>query len=190
MVYVNIPKCTIKVPGMKQGIVPIFPVAVSISQNISVRGVIVKGFKRQQLPLVPAYAYTDYKSQGRTLRRAIVDLATARGQGVYVMLSRVKTLEGLIVLRWFPNSKIVQRMSAELRDEIKRLNEIDQRTKTMFEEGKLAPWRDGKDPTDQNAEEETEDEDSEDEGDTDAESDDESSEGEDEDSTDEDMSEG
>ncbi len=73
---------------------------------------------RKQLPLLPAYSYTDFKSQGRTLDRAIVDLYTARGQGVYVMLSRVKTLKGFAIMRWFPSTKIFQRLSEDMRDGI------------------------------------------------------------------------
>ncbi|KAJ7656087.1 hypothetical protein DFH06DRAFT_899129, partial [Mycena polygramma] len=44
---------------------------------------------REQLPLLPAYAYTDYKSQGRSLKWVIVDLNGCHSlQSVYVMLSR------------------------------------------------------------------------------------------------------
>jgi len=83
-----------------------------------------KGFTRKQLPLVPAYVYTDFKGQGRTLDKVMVDLATARGQGVYVMLSRVKSLKGLVILRWFPPTKIYSRLPEELRDELAHLSSL------------------------------------------------------------------
>ncbi|KDR81276.1 hypothetical protein GALMADRAFT_48308, partial [Galerina marginata CBS 339.88] len=67
---------------------------------------------------------TDFKSQGRTLRRAIVDLATARGQGAYVMLSRVKSLSGILILRWFPPNKVFHRLPEELRTELARLQSL------------------------------------------------------------------
>jgi PIF1-like helicase len=108
-------------------IVPIFPVSRSF--------VYVSPFKerfhisRSQLPLLPAYSYTDYKSQGRTLSHAIVDLESARSlQGTYVMLSRVKTLANLAILRNFKRERIEQRLSEELRDEFMRLETLSAHT--------------------------------------------------------------
>ena len=89
---------------------------------------------RKQLPLVLAYAYTDYKSQGRTLERAVVDLASASSmQSVYVMISRVKTMEGLAVLRWFNPGKIYQRHPQDLRDEFVRIESMNKNTLSMYE---------------------------------------------------------
>ena len=68
-----------------------------------------------QVPLIPGYAYTDYKSQGRSLDKAIVNLLSARSmQGRYVMLSQVKSIKGLAIMRWFPPNKIFDRPSEEL----------------------------------------------------------------------------
>ena len=108
-----------------------------MSVNYPVRhgAISAKSFRRRQVPLVPTYSYTDYKNQGRTLQNAIVDLTSAKGQGVYVMLSRVTTLKGLLVLRWFPNARISQRMSAELREEVERLELIDARTERLHAQG-------------------------------------------------------
>ncbi|PPQ81034.1 hypothetical protein CVT26_002879 [Gymnopilus dilepis] len=124
-VYVRFDGCGVHVEGFPIDVVPIFPVATRIELSPGHRPLPgCKAFNRRQLPLVPAYVYTDFKSQGRTLRYVIVDLATARGQGVYVMLSRVKSLTGLLILRWFPPSKIFHRLPEELRDELKRLDDI------------------------------------------------------------------
>ncbi|KIM51976.1 hypothetical protein SCLCIDRAFT_142140, partial [Scleroderma citrinum Foug A] len=42
----------------------------------------------RQIPIVPGWAFTDYKAQGTSLRTAIVDLASTRNvQHAYVMLS-------------------------------------------------------------------------------------------------------
>lgn len=123
--YVLIPGCGMHLPHLEKNVVPIFPVATRINFTIKVSNhATVKGFTRKQLPLVPAYAYTDFKSQGRTLTNVIVDLYTAKGQGVYVMLSRVKSISGLAVLRWFPPSKVYDRLSAELRNELDRLDTL------------------------------------------------------------------
>lgn len=93
---------------------------------------------RIQLPLVPAYAYTDYKSQGRTLDVAILDLASAGSlQGAYVMLSRVKELEGVAILQWFPPRKIDQRLSEEMRDELQRLQNLHVATMEDYDSGNI-----------------------------------------------------
>ncbi|KAJ3517880.1 hypothetical protein NMY22_g13870 [Coprinellus aureogranulatus] len=138
-VYVKIERCSIHVPGLNQGVVPIFPTSISIAQPVHMGSIQARSFRRQQIPVVPSYSYTDYKSQGRTLERAIIDITSSRGQGIYVMLSRVKSLDGLLILRWFPDSKIIQRMSGELRDELCRLEALDERTEALYTAGILAP---------------------------------------------------
>ena len=57
------------------------------------------------IPLKPAWAVTIHKSQGMTLERCALSLKHifTPGQG-YVALSRVKSLEGLQLLEWDPNS--------------------------------------------------------------------------------------
>ncbi|KAJ3549401.1 hypothetical protein NMY22_g893 [Coprinellus aureogranulatus] len=139
VVYVKIPRCAIEAPGLPRGIVPLFPTSVSISHPINIGQLSAKSFRRRQIPIVPAYSYTDYKSQGRTLERAIVDITSARGQGIYVMLSRVTSLNGLLILRWFPNNRILQRMSAELRSEVNRINELDTHTHRLYQRGVFQP---------------------------------------------------
>ena len=92
---------------------------------------------RSQLPLLPEYAFTDYKSQGRTLDKAIVDLQTAKNlQSVYVMLSRVRSLSGLAILRPFLPEKVVGRPSQELRRELHRLSVLDGITTARYERAK------------------------------------------------------
>jgi ATP-dependent exoDNAse (exonuclease V) alpha subunit len=120
--YVLVKGSDVKVDGYDIDVVPILPVPHSFTYK-SRYG---ESFpiSRLQLPLVPAYSYTDYKSQGRTLERAIVDLKSARSlQGIYVMLSRVKSLAGLAVLGDFPPNILEQHLSEELRNEFKRLDE-------------------------------------------------------------------
>jgi hypothetical protein len=69
------------------------------------------------------------------MTEAIVDLASARGrQSLYVMLSRVKTFEGLAVLRKFSPKKLEGRMSQELREEFERLDTIAVITRDTFVE--------------------------------------------------------
>jgi len=53
---------------------------------------------------------------------------------VYVMLSRVRTLEGLAILRPFARSKITARLPEELREELSRLENLSMETRISLED--------------------------------------------------------
>ena len=90
--------------------------------------------RRTQVPVVPAFAMTAHKAQGQTMPSAIVDLASCRGtQAPYVMVSRVTSLDGLMILRPFDKKKICSCPSQEMRYEFKRLKVLALRTKIKFE---------------------------------------------------------
>lgn len=126
VVYLRVLGVDVGIPGVDPGLVPIFPETSTFEYKYISGGCIkTRTVSRKQLPLLPGYSYTDFKSQGRTLERAVVDLYTARSQGVYVMLSRAKSLEGILVMRWFPPTKIYQRLSEDLRDELRRVDYLD-----------------------------------------------------------------
>lgn len=61
---------------------------------------------RKQFPVTPAYAITDYKSQGSSYESAIIDLVDGRGPSNYVKLSRVKTLNGLFIAGEFKDTDL------------------------------------------------------------------------------------
>ena len=122
-VYVHIPGAGRICTDATDDVVPIFPETSTFQWHRDGSSVTVK---RLQVPLLPSYSYTDYKSQGRSLNEAIIDPASASTlQGLYVMLSRVRTLKGLAILRPFKAGKITQRLSQELREELDRLNSLD-----------------------------------------------------------------
>ena len=82
---------------------------------------------------MPAYAYTDYKCQGRTLEAALVDISECRTlQNVYVMLSRCRSLKDLAIIRPFKSKKLYTRLSEEFRREFYRLEGVDRRTKNWY----------------------------------------------------------
>ena len=63
-----------------------------------------------QYPLTLAYATTIHKSQGATLDELWCDLSSLWEPGqAYVALSRLRTPQGLHIVRWNPRSIIVDR---------------------------------------------------------------------------------
>ena len=129
MAYVQVLGSNIGAPGLDPDIVPVSPRTTSFKFTSS-RG---DGFDitRSQVPLIPAFSITDYKSQGQSLECAIVDLASAKTlQSVYVMLSRVKTLDGLAILRYFPESKLMDSKNKckDVKSEFQRLAELASKT--------------------------------------------------------------
>ena len=81
---------------------------------------------RTQIPLVPGFAWTIHKAQGKTLGAVIVDLWSQRAskddlQLAYVALSRVKNLEDVLVLRNFNFARLKGKMNHELSQEFERM---------------------------------------------------------------------
>ena len=135
VVYVHIPGSGRVHPSAEDDIVPIFPETSTFKwlQRTST-GIQQHTVSRIQLPLLPSYAYTDYKSQGRSLDAAIVDPTSASSlQGIYVMLSRLRNMSGLAILRPFSETKITQRLSQELRTELLRLDVLAKETEQHHE---------------------------------------------------------
>ena len=95
--------------------------------------------KRTQLPIQPAFAITAYKSQSLSLDRVVVDLESCSGtEAPYVMVSRVKSLDGLLILRPFRQLKISCHMSEDVRDELKRQKLLELSTLARHGAGVLA----------------------------------------------------
>jgi Helitron helicase-like domain at N-terminus/PIF1-like helicase len=121
--YVHFPGCSINLDGFPPDIAPVIPTSSSFDDKKQHR------INRTQLPLLPGYCYTDYKSQGRSLDCAIVDLHRTKSlQGAYVMLSRVRSLDGLIILRDFDDKVIEQELTSDLRKELTRLDRMNEYT--------------------------------------------------------------
>jgi hypothetical protein len=90
---------------------------------------------RSQLPLIPAFAFTSHNAQGRSLNVCCIDLASCPTiQSAYVMLSRVRSLKGLCILRPFRLDRIQNHISQELREELKRTELKAEKTKAYSRE--------------------------------------------------------
>jgi hypothetical protein len=130
-VYVRMLSFPVATDRLPSSVVLVFPKTVQFSyrpsQSRSVR------VSRTQLPLVPAWAFTDYKVQGASLPPVVVDLASARGiQNAYVMLSRATGLQNLGVLQWFPSHRIFTQLQEDLRIELDRILHLDSQTLKWF----------------------------------------------------------
>jgi hypothetical protein len=124
------------VPGLRQGEAPLFPITKKFKigkPSVSVQ--------RRQLALTPAYAFTDFKSQGQTINHVIVDLGktvqfSLSPFNAYVALSRSKGRDTIRLLRDFEDKLFTRHPSEDLREEELRLTKLAERTKRDYYEGK------------------------------------------------------
>ncbi|TFK53369.1 hypothetical protein OE88DRAFT_1625780 [Heliocybe sulcata] len=73
---------------------------------------------RQQIPILPNFAMTDYASQGRTRPNNVIDLQNcSTHQSFYTCVSRSASTEGTIILQGFDPKKIMGGASGYLRQE-------------------------------------------------------------------------
>ncbi|KAJ7892710.1 hypothetical protein B0H13DRAFT_1886598 [Mycena leptocephala] len=100
--------------GCRKDLVPIVPM-VSTFEYIADTG-LKYHVGRKQLPLLPAYAYTDYKAQGKCLQRVIVGLNGAGSlQSLYVVISRGTSLNARSTFR---STTLYGRFGQDVRDEL------------------------------------------------------------------------
>lgn len=75
-----------------------------------------------QFPLILAYATTIHKSQGATLDKLCCDLSNLWEPGqAYVALSRVRSAEGLNLIKWTEKSFIVDKKVVEFYDKLSKV---------------------------------------------------------------------
>jgi hypothetical protein len=85
---------------------------------------------RCQLPLIPAYALTTHKCQGKTLESGVIDIVPPPYSKpdlaqTYVPISRFTSLEAMAILRPFPRSILNQKPHPDVKAELQRLQSID-----------------------------------------------------------------
>jgi ATP-dependent exoDNAse (exonuclease V) alpha subunit len=82
---------------------------------------------RDQIALTPAYAFTDFKSQGQTIENVIVDLAkppsgNLTGFNTYISLSRSRRRNNIRLLQDFDERLFTVHPNEHLRREDARLD--------------------------------------------------------------------
>ncbi|KIL62628.1 hypothetical protein M378DRAFT_80921 [Amanita muscaria Koide BX008] len=112
-------------------IVPVFPAEIKIRLQHSEKTVTIT---RRQLPLTPAYAFTDYRAQGQTIDCVIVDLGRPpTGKltpfNAYVALSRSSGRDTIRLLREFDEQLFTTAPSEALEAEDRRLEWLNGETR-------------------------------------------------------------
>jgi hypothetical protein len=125
--------------GLEEKVVPIEPMVTRTDVRMDIGGKKTKARPviRHQFPITPAYAFTDYRSQGQTISRALVDLAKPPSGklthfSVYVALSRSAGRDTIRLLREFDETVIRNSFDAELALEDERLERLDQLGETAW----------------------------------------------------------
>ena len=118
-----------------EGIIPIVPSKIGFS--VTGEGGKIK-LERRQIAIVPGYAFTDYKAQGQTMERVIIDISKPptgklSAFSVYVALSRSRGRKTIRILRDFEPDLLMHHPSEDLRVDMERLKRLDERTKAEFE---------------------------------------------------------
>ena len=87
-------------PGLEPGVVPLFPIKETFKLPHPCGQLFT--ITRTQYPFTGAYAFTDYKAQGKTFHKLFIDPQGIRAAtSPYVMLSRATGLNSIILLRPF-----------------------------------------------------------------------------------------
>jgi len=121
--------------SLATGVLPITPLVKTFSVVTASGNKITVA--REQLPVTPAYAFTDYRSQAQTIEHCIVDLGMPpTGKltpfNAYVALSRSRGRNSIRLLRDFDERLFTRHPSEYLRLEDERLGILDRRTKEMW----------------------------------------------------------
>ena len=122
--------------GLQPGVVPIVPLTRKFTIEVKKNK---RTITRRQIPIVGAYAFTDYRSQGQTIPRLIVDLAPPpTGKltqfNAYVAMSRSKGRDSIRILRDFNSDLFTVHPSEALRQDDLEIERRDKRTKDWWKQ--------------------------------------------------------
>ncbi|KFZ24678.1 hypothetical protein V502_00843, partial [Pseudogymnoascus sp. VKM F-4520 (FW-2644)] len=118
--------------NVPDGLVPVFPVQMS-GQIPNMPGL---SFYRHQVPLTLGFAFTDYKSQGSTFDRLILDLLFGKQRSVdqhgktsiNFQLGRVKSLSGVWLREPITLKDVSFTPHSDLQVELSRLEDLQEQT--------------------------------------------------------------
>ena len=124
-----------RLDGLDDSVVPIFPAKSSMQITLGRK---MKTVTRLQYPITAAYCFTDYRSQGQTIPRVIVDIASPPSGklslfNLYVALSRSSGRETIRLLREFDDDIFLEAHEPELVLEDERLDDLDNATKIWWQ---------------------------------------------------------
>ncbi|KAJ3516296.1 hypothetical protein NMY22_g14242 [Coprinellus aureogranulatus] len=112
------PAVPVKLPHLERNVVPLTKISNTIKAFLPNDSAV--NLTRQQVPVLPNFAMTDYCSQGKTRPVNVVDLKRSKNhQAIYVALSRGISAEDTIILRDFSTKKITGGVSGFLREELR-----------------------------------------------------------------------
>jgi len=137
LVIIELDFCELpQLPGLPPRYVPLSPISskFTVESNPSIR------VTRRQLALIPAYAFTDFKSQGQTIDHVLVDIGKTTCFGLspfnaYVALSRSRGRESIRLLRDFDDNLFIRHPSEDLRIEDERIDGLVKQTYSRYTKG-------------------------------------------------------
>jgi len=125
----------VQLPGLEKNVIPVTPVQHTYQLKLGNKR--TKTVRRSQLPLTLAYSFTDYRAQGQTLHRVVVDIGqppTGRltAFNAYVSLSRGKGRQSIRLLRDFEDNLLQTVPSQALLEEESRLAILSEETERTW----------------------------------------------------------
>ncbi len=126
--------------GLPPGVIPVEPIKQSMQITLERDGAapLKRSVTRSQFPMTPAYAFTDYRSQGQTIPTVLVDLKSPPPPApltlfnLYVALSRSSGRGSIRLLRDFEDKPFLDQHVPELLAEDARLEKLDRETKQWW----------------------------------------------------------
>lgn len=114
--------------GLPSQVIPITPLTKTFNIQISGETTTVS---RSQLPIKPAYAFTDYRAEGQTIYPIIIDIGRPPSGGIspfniYVALSRAKGRDSIRLLQDFDEKLLQQDPNEYLHLEDERLLQLEE----------------------------------------------------------------
>lgn len=130
-----------RLEGLDEHVIPVEPMTMTMQISIATSSggkTVQRSVRRKQYPMMAAYTFTDYRSQGQTIPKVIVDIHTPPGGkltlfNLYVALSRSSGRGTIRLLRDFDGNIFRQTHDHELQDEDERLGCLNDRMKSWWQ---------------------------------------------------------